>query len=104
MFARRERIDYAEKIATSALEWRRKLDAISAQAEDVRPDNLKSARTLVIEDGWKRLIQAKDDPLSAISENTDLAEELIRLTLIADEASRGIGVTWNNQIESGRGD
>ncbi len=52
--------------------------------------------------GWTRLIREKGTAVSAINESPKLAEELMRLTLIADEASRGIGVTWNNKTEEGR--
>lgn len=102
VFQRRARTDYAAQIAAAALDWRRNLDAISADAKVVTPADLKSELTPEIEAGWARLIQAKADPLSSITKTPALAEELIRLTLIADGASRGIGVTWNNKNELGK--
>jgi hypothetical protein len=102
VFERRDRTAYADLIATAGREWRRQLDAIAVDAKDVSPADLKSARTQEIKDGWARLLQAKDDSISTIGGVPELADELIRLTLIADEASRGIGVTWNNETDEGK--
>jgi hypothetical protein len=102
VFERHSRTEYAAEIANRARKWRRKLDAISAAAKVVRPADLQSELIPEIETGWARLAQAKADSLNSIAQSPDLADELIRLTLIADEASRGIGVTWSNRTRSGR--
>lgn len=52
-------------------------------------------------EGWASLIQAKVTPLSEIRQSTELVERLIRLTLIADEASVGIGISWDSQTTQG---
>jgi hypothetical protein len=94
VFEPRGSAPYLNGVDTAAKQWRDQLDAIT---DPVTPADLQSARTSDILSGWERLIQAKDSPLSAIDESQELAEQLIRLTLIADEASRGIGVTWDNK-------
>jgi hypothetical protein len=62
---------------------------------------LRLARTRDIEEGWAMLIRERDRALSAIDEFPELAEQLIRLTLIADEASRGIGIGADNKTDQG---
>jgi hypothetical protein len=57
VFERRDRAEYAAEIATEAGEWRKELDKISVQAEDVGPKELKAALTQKIKDRWARLIQ-----------------------------------------------
>jgi hypothetical protein len=103
VFQRRDPTAYAKDIATAGRKWRRQLDAITLDAKDVTPADLKEARTPDVLRGWSRLIQAKGRGISAIGKLDELAEDLIRLTLIADEASRGIGVTWNNKTARGKG-
>lgn len=102
VFERRGSTMYAKSVATAARNWRQRLDAITADASDVKPSDLRAARTHDVERGWALLIQAKDCPISAINEADELAEELVRLALVADEASRGIGVTWDNRDEDGK--
>jgi len=85
---------YLEGIDAAAKKWRDRLDAITARP--VTPWDLELARVPEVESGWACLIEARERPLNAINEAATLVEQLIRLTLIADAASRGIGVTWNN--------
>lgn len=95
VFERRDVEDYPTGIRTAAQEWRERLDAIPAAAQDISASDLQGARTLEIRQGWERLIQKKGIAVSAINDHPDLAEALIRLTLIADEASAGIGISWD---------
>lgn len=94
VFEHRSPRGYLEGIDSEGKKWRDRLDGI--QVRPVSPAALTGARIGAIQQGWKRLIEARGTPLNAIKNSPTLAEELIRLTLIADAASRGIGVTWNN--------
>ena len=99
VFEHRDEAGYAKDIETAAQQWRGRLDEITA--DFVSPADLRDARTAHIRAGWERLIQAQELAISDINKDDALGEELIRLTLIADEASRGMGVTWDNQTDAG---
>ncbi|WP_457832214.1 hypothetical protein, partial [Staphylococcus aureus] len=77
--------------------WRKQIDAITA--ESVTVSVLQSVRVREVVDAWASLIQARSTPISEI--RRELAEQLIRMTLIADQASVGIGIDWDNQTEEG---
>lgn len=99
VFEHRDEAGYAKDIETAAQQWRGRLDEITEDL--VSTADLRDAPTADIRAGWERLIQAQELAISDINKDDALAEELIRLTLIADEASRGIGVTWDNQTDQG---
>lgn len=101
VFKHRDPTTYAKAIETAARRWREQLDAITADAEDVTAEALQLVRAPEILEGWARLIREKDRAISAIDEFPELAEQLIRLTLIADETSRGIGISADNKTEHG---
>lgn len=71
------------------------------KAEPVPVTVLQSVRTPDILDSWKSLIQAKGLSIREIHKSRELAERLIRLTLIADEASVGIGISWDSDTDAG---
>jgi hypothetical protein len=99
VFEHRGSAPYLNGIAPAAGEWRKQIDEITA--EPVTVAVLQFVRIEEIVEGWASLIQAKDTPLSEIRKDTGLVERLIRMTLIADEASVGIGINWDSQTDRG---
>lgn len=99
VFEQRSPAAYLNGIVPAAEQWRQQIEAITA--EPVTVAVLRSVRISEVIAGWTSLIQAKGTPLSEIRRNTELVERLIRLTLIADEASVGIGISWDSQTEQG---
>jgi hypothetical protein len=99
VFKRRDPVVYAKRIEEAARQWRNRLDAIAAV--DVTPAELQSARPPELLVLWESVMREKATPISAIDENPLLAELLILLTLIADEASRGLGITTDNKTDQG---
>lgn len=99
LFERRGPNGYLKGIDAEGKAWRDRLDGM---ARPVTSAALKRVRSGAVKRGWKKVIHAADTTLDAIRDSSSLAEELIRLTLIADAACRGLGVTWNNPTQRGR--
>jgi hypothetical protein len=94
VFKQRSEIAQLKEIKEEAGRWR---DGIDAMPETEAPD-IASTRTALIESiksiesEWAQLIAAKDTPISDIGKIPTLVQTLIRLALVADEASGGIGI------------
>lgn len=97
IFEHRGPAPYLSDIEQAADKWRKEIDAVAA--EPVTVSELRSVRINDVVDSWKSLIQAKATPISEM--RSDMAEQLIRMALIADEASGGIGINWDNQTDQG---
>lgn len=97
VFEHRGPAPYLNDLEQAAETWRKQIDAITA--ESVTVSVLQSVRVREVVDAWASLIQARSTPISEI--RRELAEQLIRMTLIADQASVGIGIDWDNQTEEG---
>lgn len=97
VFEHRGTAPYLNGVEQAAEKWRKQIDAITA--EPVTVSVLQSVRVSDVADAWASLIQAKAILISEI--HRDLAEQLIRMTLIADEASVGIGINWHSQTDAG---
>lgn len=91
LFKDRDPAAWVSSIDTVAKQWRQQLDSTTVAADLPRqlPPEISQL--------WDKLIALKDRPINDIDLHPDLAEGLIRLTLIADEASRGIGIATNNK-------
>ena len=92
---------YLDGIVPIAAAWRKRIDEIAV--EPVTVSELQRARVDEVLAGWRMLIDAKDMPISEINKSRDLAETLIRLALLADEASVGIGINWDLCKQGGSG-
>lgn len=99
VFEQRSAAAYLDGIVPAAERWRQQIDAI--KAEPVTVAVLQSVRITEIVAEWASLIKAKATALSEIRKSAELVELLIRLTLIADEASVGIGISWDSQTAQG---
>jgi hypothetical protein len=97
VFEHRGPAPYLNDLEQAAETWRNQIDAISA--ESVTVSVLQSVRVREVVDAWASLIQARNTPINEI--RRELAEQLIRMTLIADQASVGIGIDWDNRTEKG---
>jgi hypothetical protein len=97
LFEHRGIAPYLNGIEQAAEKWRKQIDAITA--ESVTVSVLQSVRVSDVVDAWASLIRARAIPISEI--DRELAERLIRMTLIADEASAGIGINWGYQTDEG---
>jgi hypothetical protein len=97
LFEHRGVAPYLNGIEQAAEKWRKQIDAITA--ESVTVSVLQSVRVSDVVDAWASLIRARAIPISEI--DRELAERLIRMTLIADEASAGIGINWDYQTDEG---
>ena len=97
IFEHRSSTSYLTGIETIGAAWRRKIDAQKYPTADslarARPNELKAS--------WTELLRARSLPINEIQRYRTLAEHLIRMTLIADEASAGIGVDWDNATAAG---
>lgn len=81
---------YLDTVVGEGQAWRSKLDAL----KDFTLPNLRGALPAGVSHSWATVIKSRDMPLSDIRESRVIAEQLIRMALIADEASAGIGVDW----------
>lgn len=97
LFKHRLPAPYLKGVADAAKDWRQALDAIKGRR--VKAERLGRVRISEIEQGWALLMRHKDLRITDLSrdEYLPLAEQLIRLTLLADEASCGIGVSWDDK-------
>jgi hypothetical protein len=93
------RADYLNDIEDVAARWRRQIDEI--QVETVNVLDLQAVRVKEVVNGWACLIAAKATVISDIRSSLDLTKALIRLALIADEASAGIGIGMDRQSSTG---
>ena len=84
---------YLDDIVPKAAVWRKQIDEIVA--EPVTVSELQLVRVDDVVNGWRMLIEARETPISEINKSRELAETLIRLTLLADEVSVGIGIDWD---------
>lgn len=97
VFEHRGPAPYLNGIEDAAGKWRKQIDAITA--EPVTVSVLQSIRVSDVVDSWANLIRAKATPISEI--RSEIAEQLIRMALIADEASAGIGIGWDSPTDQG---
>lgn len=92
LFEPRKRRGYLSDVVSLGKQWRENIDRLKRPTRRnlalARPDQLKKA--------WDELYQQRSRPISEISDLRGLKKQLIRMTLIADEASAGIGVDWDN--------
>lgn len=72
-------------------------DALKAPIEGFR-----SARPSAVASSWRALVRAKKTPIRDIRLSDTLAEHLVRMALISDVASVGIGVDWDLMTNKGR--
>jgi hypothetical protein len=80
-----------DDIVKVAARWRHSIDGIDAGCmtlAELQPVCIDEVRN-----GWRILIDAKETPVGEINRSVELSEELLRLTLLADEASAGIGIS-----------
>jgi hypothetical protein len=102
LFKRRDPAAYAQEIHKEGGLWRKELDDIPTDVDETKVSHwLLKVRPEKVFDGWAALIRQKDRPINAIDASPELAEQLIRLALIADEASRGMGIRADNKTDSG---
>jgi hypothetical protein len=97
VFEHSQPASFLKGIPAIAQKWRDALDAVKGQP--ITADHLRRARLPEIREGWAMLMRQRELPITAINENKhlQLAQQLIRLTLLADEASCGIGVSWDDK-------
>jgi hypothetical protein len=75
LFRDRDPTTYPSGIEAAGRQWRYKLDAIPASAENVTAEVLQSARTPDILEGWACLMRSKDRAISTLhDEAPELAE------------------------------
>lgn len=72
--------------------WRARIEGLPKR---VTIPALLSARPKGVLQLWKRLIAHKETKISEVRDSKSLSEDLIRMTLIADEACAGIGIDWD---------
>jgi hypothetical protein len=99
VFEHRSTAGYLEGVKAAADRWRERIDALAA--DPVTVSDLQFIRVPEVLEGWAALIRAKKLAISEVRKFEELAEHLIRLTLIADEASVGIGINWDSETPSG---
>ena len=88
---------YLKDVQAVGVAWRKRIDA----QRHPTFDSLVRARPNELNVSWEALMRARSLPISEIQSSRALTEHLIRMTLIADEASAGIGVDWDNVTEDG---
>jgi hypothetical protein len=88
---------YLKGIEELGVSWRKRIDA----QKHPTFDSLARARPTELKASWAELMRARSLPINEIQGSQALTEHLIRMTLIADEASAGIGVDWDNVTEDG---
>jgi hypothetical protein len=98
VFEHRSSVPYLNGIEKAAEKWRKQIDGITA--EPVTVSVLRSVRIGDVLEGWASLIHVKETAVSEIRRSKELAEQLIRLTLLADEASVGIGIDWDTRTDT----
>jgi hypothetical protein len=91
--------EFVNGIEAAATRWREQIDDISAETVGVR--DLQAARVEEVVAGWARLMAMSETAVGEILSVPELAETLIRLTLIADEASAGIGIGMDRNTTAG---
>jgi hypothetical protein len=91
IFEREPASTYLKNVETMGRAWRGRIDALKhpnlASLRRARPPEMRRAWTQVIASGGTRI--------SDIRESRPLTEQLIQMALVADEASAGLGVTWD---------
>lgn len=70
-------------------------------ADPITVSNLQETRAPDVLREWDNVMRSKAQTISDIRRYPDLAAALTRLTLIADEASVGIGIRWDSDTPSG---
>jgi hypothetical protein len=99
-FQRQGSVAYLDGIDREAATWRKQIDEIAVETVTI-PD-LQSVRVPDVVNGWAKLIAAKGTSIGDLRTSYELAECLLRLALIADDASAGIGIDWDNHTKAGR--
>ena len=90
--------DYLNGVEEVAANWRVLIEETN---EPVDMFGLRSAVPQAVAYGWEKLIAARAIGISQIRDSCDLAENLIRMALIADAASEGIGIDWHRRTAEG---
>ena len=98
VFERGGPVDYLDGVEEVAADWRQRIEET---AEPVDMSGLRSALPEDVVDGWKKLIEARSTAIHHIPDSDGLAENLIRMALIADAASAGIGIDWDRATTEG---
>jgi hypothetical protein len=80
---------YLDDLSEIGAGWRTRLDALE---QPITVPKLRAAVPSQVKRAWKTLNKYFDISISKIRESPTLAEQLIRMALIADEASGGIGI------------
>ena len=75
-------------ISELAESWRSKIDAL----RHINRSGLRKARPSAVVELWKAILAKGETSIAHIRDSVRLTDQLIRLTLVADEASAGIGV------------
>jgi len=88
-------------IVSKGAVWRKQIDEVAKERTTV--SELQAVRVDDVLAGWRILIEAKETPISEINQSRELAETIIRLALLADEASVGIGIDWDLSKEGNSG-
>ena len=78
--------------------WRARLDAME---QPITVAKLRAARPEQLERAWKALDKFHATPIGKIRESSAVAERLIRMALIADEACVGIGIDQQHESDDG---
>jgi len=79
---------YLEGVESAGASWRRRIDAQT----DPTISSLRRARPRDILQSWRLLMEAAETPIGNIRQYAALSEILIRMALISDAASVGLGI------------
>jgi hypothetical protein len=99
VFERNESSGYLDNISVIGASWRQCIEDLD---QPLTPARFQSARPKAVERAWRQLIRARKTPISEIPASVELTESLIRMALIADEASVGIGIEWDRSKGTAR--
>jgi predicted amidohydrolase len=92
VFDLRKNDDFLSDVASLGQHWRKSIDRLKQPTKK----NLSDARPDALKDSWTELYRERSRPINDIGDSKALTRHLIRMMLIADEASAGIGVDWDN--------
>ena len=76
VFERRGSVDYLTGIEQEAATWRGRIDEITS--DHVTVTDLQLVRIPEVVNGWRKLIESQDTPVSKIHASKELTEALIR--------------------------
>lgn len=95
VFEPHKRRDYLNDVVSLGQQWRAGIDNLKEPTKK----SLADAQPESIKESWAKLYADGSRPINDIFNSRDLTQHLIRMALIADEASAGIGVDWDNGID-----